>query len=97
MSNDQVRLLEAQDAHIAALRTALRSFLHLFSHNEDGEPEDMIANLPDAHAFEMIDQAAHRDAPIPTRAPCVTVGQIRRAREALGYGSKQATAESHNA
>ena len=66
-----------------ALRLALRSFLFLFSRNEDGLEEDQIAGLPDSHAFEMIDQAAHRDVPIMAHTPCITVGQIRRARDAL--------------
>lgn len=66
-----------------ALEAALRSFLHLFAHNEDGKPEDIIANLHPSHAYEVIDQCAHRDVPISSKHPVITVGQIQRARAAL--------------
>lgn len=72
---ERVRELEKAAAN---LNKALRPFLFLFERDEFGREDDQLDGLPDAHGFEVVWETDDMD-----KAPIITVGQVKRAREAV--------------
>lgn len=75
-------------AKLERTKEALKSVLHLLK-PERGEIDDQLEGLPDSHLFELVWSREHGDG----MYPCVTAGQLRRARAVLSELSADAPAQ----